>query len=629
MNPTRWLCAALLVGACSSQPAALPQDGPTFVYGDPDRMIPFPSDRFLAHDGGARPETHERATGYHIDVEPFRARDPIFAKVPEVADGLAGLDGFGTSSEIILGLTFAADVTALTDAATAFERSVADDSPLWLMSIDPASPRAGEPLPFVAFFEPDGNTLRIRPWRPLQASSRHALIVRPGLRDVLGRPFVSPPGFQDAMKHPEAHGLEGDGYAQLRQVFPEPIVFAITFRTASITPKLRSLADEVRAASPSAITFVTRAPATWQPHLATIVEGWFTHRLYLTPQNMLGLTVTAEEKIPFTLALPLTTATLREPFPIVLAQHGFGGYRQWIFDRTADAFAAQGMATVAIDAPNHGARGPGDGLAGDFLTGVRETFGIWTNGDSIVIRSWHFRDLLRQQVLTHLQLLLALEAWNGDVTRATNAPGPDLDVSEAGYIGHSMGAVMGGVSGAVLPELRRILLNVGGGRISDVFAGNEFIDRLAVVALRPRGVSVGEGWRMISMAQATIDPGDPLNYVAHIAGEPFDGQEPRPVLMQNVLHDFLVPNHASYALARAMDAVHVGPLDLEVADLERQRIPPGGLEGNDLTAFAYFDEVRIGGERFRADHSNHIGSSSGLEQAAPFLRSGVVIEPAP
>jgi hypothetical protein len=623
------LLATLIVfSSCRTDSENATVEGPTFVYADPGRMLPFPSDRFLAKDEGARAPEDEQATGFHIAVEPYLASDPALAIAPHVAEGLRGLDGFGTSAEIAVGLTVGADVTSLTDPATAFERSVEEGSPIQLFTIDPAAPDAGKPLPFVARFETDGNTLFLRPWKPLRASSWYAVVFKPGLRDGQGRSFVAPPGFAAAYHNPQPLGLEGEGYARLKEVYDASLVFALTFRTASITPKLRALADDVRAAAPLPITGITtHTPGAGDPNVAIRVEGWFTQRSYLNQEGKLTNAVVSEEAIPFTLMLPATTATIREPFKVVLAQHGFGSNRRFLLSM-ANELAAEGLATLAIDAPNHGARGPGDGVNEDFLTGLRETFGLWFSDDSVAIKAWHFRDLLRQQVLAHLQLIQAMEAWQGDVTRPTNEPGADLDMGEVAYIGHSMGAVMGGVGGGLLPELKRVLLNVGGGRITDVFVGNEHFDRLAMLVFRPIGASMADAYRMIAMVQTAIDPGDPINWVKHIGHEPFEGETPRPFLMQNVLHDFLVANHMSFALARSVDAPFVGPHYIPTPGLEQIQLPDEGLQGENVAAISFFRDIRIDGAPVRADHGNQIGSDTGLSQAAPFLKEGIVVEPA-
>lgn len=120
--------------------------------------------------------------------------------------------------------------------------------------------------------------------------------------------------------------------------------------------------------------------------MATIVEGWFTHRNYRNAQDKLETTMTGEEKIRFSLALPVTSATVHEPFQVVLAQHGFGNVRQGML-YLADPLARAGMATLTIDAPNHGSRGPSDNVSEDFLTGIRKSFGVWTDGNHITFRA--------------------------------------------------------------------------------------------------------------------------------------------------------------------------------------------------------------------------------------------------
>lgn len=598
---------------------------PTIVDHDALRMLPFPSDRFLGRDTQTRADTDERATGFHLRLAPYDRLDPALLGAPEVAEALAGLDGFGTSAEIAIGLTSAPDITAYTDALHAFERSIAADSPLLLFSIDPDDPDVGTPLPWVARFEYDGNVLFVRPARPLHAASWYAVVLRPGLRDVLGHPFVAPSAFIDRYAA-AVTDLEGEGYARLRQVYADRVLYALTFRTASITAKLRDLVADVRRLVPSTVTWSTRPPQPQHAAVEMLVEGWFTHADYRDGKGKLTRQVVREESIPFTLSLPKNTDAVREPFAVVLAQHGFGSHRQGML-ALADEFARHGLALLTIDAPNHGARGPGDGVPGDFLDGLRDSFGIGTDGNSLRIKGWFFRDLLRQQVLTQLQLLRALDAWQGDVPRAGNLPGGDLATSEVGYLGHSMGAVMGGVAGAVIPEFRRIVLNAGGGRITDVFAHNAYIDELAILALRPRGVSRADGWRVVNLLQTAIDPGDPINYATHIAGRPFAGVPPRPLLMQNVLGDFLVANHASFALARAVDARLIGPYFVPTPGLLHATIRQHGFSGDDLALISLFREVRFGDAWVRADHGNMLVSDTGMRQAAVFLADGVVISP--
>ncbi len=624
MNRLVCLLALVLASGCAVQPDEEAGNGPSFVYGVEGLMVPFPSDRYLAEDEGPRASTDEYGTGYHIDVDSYRHRDPALANFPGVAESLAGLDGFGTSADIVLGLDVEALVPELMDETVAYERSVASDSPIVLLSIDPDDAAAGEPLPFVLRQESDGKTLLLRPWRPLRPSGWYAVVVKPGLRDALGRRFLTPAAFANRYRDPD-QTLEGQGYARLREVYGDPVLFALTFRTASVYRKIRDLVADVREATPSSVTYTTRAPDDGLTHVSVIVEGWFTHRNYRNAEGMLVREVVDEAKIPFTLTLPATSATVREPFGVVLGQHGYSDRRQAVL-KQADAHARLGMATLAIDAPNHGARGPGDNVYLDFVTGLQNTFGVWTDGNSLTFKAWMIRDVIRQQALDHLQLVLAVKAWQGDVARPGNEWGPDLDFDDLVYTGQSMGGIMGALTTALAPEFKRVLLNVAGGRVTAIFAGNEYAGDHAIKLLVPSRLTDAHGWRMIAMAQTSIESGDPINYIEKISGESFEGDAGRPLLLQAVNRDHLVPNKATFDLARVAGATYVGPLLKAAPDLPIGAIPQEGLSGGALPVLAFYGSVRVADIPLRADHGNLWASDTALEQAAPFLKTGIVVE---
>lgn len=621
-----WL-AVLFLAACGSPLHPEEESRPTFVYADPDRMVPFPSDRFLDRDDGPRESTHESDTGYHIDVANFGATDPALAAFPGIAESLAGLDGFGTSADIAIGVTFGLTLPDLSDEEAALAWSVAEDTPIRLISIDPDDPDAGQPVPFLARYVTDGRTLLLRPWNPLRASGWYAVVIGPGLRDSIGRPFVAPSGFSERYADPAiVGGLQGEGYARLADVHAGPVVFALTFRTASITSRLQRLVEAERSMPPSPVTYTTRTPGAGHPDVATIVEGWFTARTYRNAEGKLEDTAVRERQLRFSLTLPMTSATVREPFDVVLAQHGLGDRRQAVLAQ-ANAHAQAGMATLAIDAPYHGSRGPGDGQTQDFLEALEQVFGVWTDGSSLTFQGWKFRDIVRQQALDHLQVLRAVEAWEGDVARPTNEPGPDLRFEQTGYTGQSMGGMMGGITGTMLPELRRVLLNVPGGRLSEIFLNNGGAGGQTVSLIRPRWMTDGDTLRMISMMQSSLDPGDPINYVRHIGVEPFEGVPARPLLIQAVAADGTVPNSTTFDLVSAAQGALIGPHFDAVPLLPTKDVPPQGLSGDDLSLFSFFQTIRRGGEIVTAGHGNLWASETGLDQAIPFLKTGVVVMP--
>jgi hypothetical protein len=357
-----------------------------------------------------------------------------------------------------------------------------------------------------------------------------------------------------------------------------------------------------------------------------MVEGWFKHRNYRTLEGKLTPEMVGEEWIRFTMTIPQTTATIQEPFPVVLGQHGLGDKRQAVL-RWANGFAKQGLATVAIDAPNHGSRGPGEGQGQDSLKGAQATLGLWTDGDHLTFRPWQFRDIIRQQVIDHQQIIKIVAAWQEDLTRPTNQPGADLDGTRITYSGQSMGGIMGGVSGAMNTELDRVVLNVPGGRISNILAQNELLGELVVELMRPRKIDLSDAYRMIAMAQMVLDAGDPINYVERISLNPAEESEQRPLLIQASLHDATLPNVTTYDLARAAGTPLVGPLTDEIPGLPWLTIGDEGISGSDARAFSFYRDIIVKGEEVVADHGNLWASDTAVAQAAHFLNTGVILFP--
>lgn len=99
-------------------------------------------------------------------------------------------------------------------------------------------------------------------------------------------------------------------------------------------------------------------PSVPQSHLGFVLFGQ-----YQSP-TLAGATDT----VPFLIATPGDTKTFPPPWPVVVFQHGITREKEIAF-AVADAFAAAGFATFAIDAPFHGDRTVEDGESGDgFVT---------------------------------------------------------------------------------------------------------------------------------------------------------------------------------------------------------------------------------------------------------------------
>ncbi|GIW41617.1 MAG: hypothetical protein KatS3mg076_2194 [Candidatus Binatia bacterium] len=220
------------------------------------------------------------------------------------------------------------------------------------------------------------------------------------------------------------------------------------------------------------------------------------------------------------------------PYPVVVLQHGFAGSNRSMLPIAA-ALAREGFAAVAISAVSHGRRG--------------NPFDLLTS------RPIQARDIFRQTVADQMALVRAIEAGvdlEGDGV-------VDLDPERIGYLGQSLGAIVGSVFVAVEDRVRVGVLNVGGGRIA--FLGQAPAVRpiytgyyASQVGLDPASAEF-EAFlaRLLELGQQALDPADPLNYARRWRIDPFPGAPPRRVLLQEGIGDDWVPNEFTEALARA------------------------------------------------------------------------------
>ncbi|MCH6561364.1 MAG: hypothetical protein IH800_02950 [Myxococcales bacterium] len=277
------------------------------------------------------------------------------------------------------------------------------------------------------------------------------------------------------------------------------------------------------------------------------------------PERFLdGSEVPPSITLDFLLVLP-TGATPAGGFPTVILQHGFGGDNSFVSASSAD-FAAAGLATIGINAPEHGVRG--------------NFFDFFDFSDFNT-----FGNNFRQGSVDLLQLVQVIQAGvdvRGD-------PNSELRGTDLGYLGVSLGGVLGGVFAATEPAVSAPVLNVPGGRLAQ-FAGSTsglatpFLASFAAEAGIPvrtckgdpegsectddSACAPGESCRfnldfelMLDSAlpnfQTQLDPGDGISYVRGFRIEP-RLSDPRPVLIQEGIGDIVLANPLTEALARGI-----------------------------------------------------------------------------
>lgn len=210
------------------------------------------------------------------------------------------------------------------------------------------------------------------------------------------------------------------------------------------------------------------------------------------------------DTVQFALVVPKPSEGQRQPFPVVLQGHGYTGN---FVDSLGFGpnFAAQGLATLGINAPGHGlvlpqgARGAVEALLrgsclGGLVGPLLSTRARDLNGDGIADSGgdfwssyvFHTRDNVRQLALDHLQVIRALRGFDGrrralddfdgdgaldDLAGDFDGDGvPDIGGPEQAFYatGGSLGGIMAMVVGALDPNLRAAAPVSGGGGLTDI-----------------------------------------------------------------------------------------------------------------------------------------------------------------
>jgi pimeloyl-ACP methyl ester carboxylesterase len=353
------------------------------------------------------------------------------------------------------------------------------------------------------------------------------------------------------------------------------VILSFHFSTQSTRDVLNVVAAQIFGAAPRAIALLNPAPGTplnlINPALPTFARARFgtvnvpyysfipasaNDRQVLSnawrAQNAVGgennlsrfnplpalTSAAAGKQIPLLLVVPDVTSPMgTRPvggWPVVIFQHGITRDRTDAF-ALAQAFAAQGWVIASIDLPLHGLTA----TANSFYQAPNEqTFNLDlvnnTTGASVpdgVIDSTgtHFinlpyplasRDNLRQGATNLLALLRALPTLDID----GNAVADDVDATRIGFIGHSLGGIVGTSFAASVPVrtlpdppfLRTAALVAPGGGVAELLRDSASFGPRINAGLGQQGLTPGTTLyaQYFRDTQTIVDAGDPLNYAA-------------------------------------------------------------------------------------------------------------------
>ncbi len=438
-------------------------------------------------------------------------------------------------------------------------------------------------------------TLTLLPLKPLKESTSYLVVLTNAIRGTDGLAAARDVAYQ-AMQGTTPLTGQNASLEPLRQlinnqetvavsqgVTRSSIVLSWSFTTQSVTPVLNTLVTQASASpmpmSPSvgatnafvpalagkanvhlgtlAVPYYLTAPSSTNPTapLSTFWTG--ASGAFLTRFNAVPV-ATGAQTIPVLMSVPNAQALAgatppASGWPVVIFQHGITRNREDLL-AVADTLADAGFVGVAIDLPLHGVTEATDPLRADtnaaFATDTERTFNLdlrnnasgAAGADTLVDSSGtHFinlsslltsRDNIRQGIAD----LLVLRRSLGNVGAVP------LDASKVGFVGHSLGGIVGTGYLAAEPLVTPASLVAPGGGIARLLDGSASFGPVIKAGLASAGLTAGtpDYDTFMAVAQIALDPADPVVLGAKAAAT-------HPLHVIEVLGDQVIPNRVANA----------------------------------------------------------------------------------
>ncbi len=562
--------AVVCVSGCGSSDGSSATQG-TQVLFDLDALdgsagffdFPWPNDLRLREDGRID------LTGFPLPTRSPSQAQFVSNYLGKIADHTYG---FGTNHGGFFRTTGAIDPSTLPFGAQA---SLASDSTVFLIDVDPASPSRGQRTPVVVSYQYDAdvyepsNSLAVAPLMgfPLHGGTRYAFVVTRGVKDASGRPLAVAP----LLAQIEKGRTNGDArVAKLVDLYrplwetldaadgpkSSEVAAATVFTTRDVTRDMFRIRDWMQANfpvnPPTDLVFKKETDSFYEftghyasPNFETGTPPYLTTGGDLEFDANGDPIVQRTESLRFAVSVPKGTPPAGG-WPVVVYAHGTGGDYESFIHREAFDFAANGLAALGIDQPIHGTRVEGDRDWSFFFFNYLNP--VAARGNLLQAAADNVQQLrqVRELVIPADVHPLGVE------TR--------FDPSRVMFMGHSQGgtegplfigaedqigcAVMSGSGGGLRLTLLQKVNPVPIVLIVEALAG--ILDTHELDLFHPLG----------QLLQLFIEEGDPLNYAPYYAQHPRGA--PHSVFISDGLLDFQVPNSTTAAHATAAGAQIVG-----------------------------------------------------------------------
>lgn len=553
------------------------------IYSVPNSLDALSDTSFLDHPFPSDFRTENGSPVYRGFFNPRGT--PVIAQYVQSIDQL--LDGFSTVAAGYVRFADPLDPTSLPEDEPA---SIDPRSSVQLVNVDPQSENYLSRHPISVSFRTAGghfllpNTLRWMPALgfPLAAATRYAFVTTSSLRGAAGGPTLAnttlrqvlglAPADGQAAKLRDALATDLDAIATAGLRRHHISQFAV-FTTDDPTRELLAVRDHVHAQVP----LPTFKEDSWNHVFAdNYVEfkgvygpnpNYQAGEIpYADPVDGGALNFTADGTpevvdyfdLRFSLTVPLQSACPMPAagYPIVMYAHGTGGnFQSYIRSGVAHDMAARCVAAMGVDQIFHGTR-PG---APNDTTSIQILF---FNFENIIAA----RSNTRQSAIDEVQRARLFTSGSGFVPAKVSYTDQAIrfDPSRIVFFGHSQGGLNGPLFLAVDDAARGGVLSGAGAVIAITLLEKTKPTPSVAGLVRTVFLQLGDDDEgeldvyhpALSLAQAIIDPVDPINYAVNLIKRPREGYLPKSIYMTEGIRpdgsgDSYTPPRGTEALALA------------------------------------------------------------------------------
>ena len=443
---------------------------------------------------------------------------------------------------------------------------------------------------------------------PLKEQTEYALVIYDGLRDLDGKSVITSPigmflrsdeaifaqgrSQNDAVPDLDAERIERVRAAVsplFEQVGRDHVVTGWTFTTQKVIEPLTAKLDEAAAVAvnPNPQILEVKSPGEAMldfligiASLADVEEVY-----YGTIQSPVYLDKVSRafredgryeiEDVNFVMTIP-SGHDPAEPLPVVIFGHAIMTESRFVL-ALGSWLAAEGFAVISIDFPYHGKRthckrgGPisvPHPLTGELIdlnpcadgtTCAADGRCVDPHGQGNALAQWPIigfpmssgaaflemdelaatKDHFTQSLIDLRALVHALKAgdWRGAI-------GYDLKTDELGFIGQSLGGIIGASFTSITPEITRAVWNVPGCDLVDMFSDSGYFGMQVDAFLKREAInrSSYDSELFFTVARWIMDGIDPAS-LAHIKAA-----DDRKFLIQMATLDFIIPNWTTIKL---------------------------------------------------------------------------------